>query len=303
MQSLYTGDRSGYKYSRRQPVRRRRGDVHGDLSAIVLHIEYPDVGAPQSKAASARTRIAKLLPGHRLSSSLSGNSGSVPSTSERALRHWDLLRMHFVDYPRQSSTLTLARWAEVVETALEEARAQRHRRNAAELLLRTGLFGGSPPPSRMASRSSSLGPWQPAGWETLGRPAPAAADAATPLGQALLPESRAPSVPSGQPLESPEDSLSGSSPGMSSRALSGSSWQPVGGSMLPRTVSRRQLFAPVPAQPQLPGLKELPEAQQEKGAPHNISDEWLAHELHRKLSQELLHEGLQDVQQKPAIHA
>ncbi|CAL8471895.1 g11437 [Coccomyxa elongata] len=306
LQSLYTGDRSGYKYSRRQPVRRRRGDVHGDLSAIVLHIDHPDEGAPQSKAASARTRIAKLLPGHHLSSSLSGNSSSVPPTSERALRHWDLLRMHFVDYPRQSSALTRTRWAELVETALEEARAQRHRRNAAELLLRTGLFGGSPPPSRPASRAASLGPWQPAGWEALGRPsrpATAAADAATPLEQSLLPEVRAPSVPSGQPLESPEDSLSGSSPEISSHALSGSSWQPVGGSMIPRTISRRQLFVPVPAQLQLPGLKELPDAQQEKGAPHNISDEWLAHELHRKLSQELLHEGLQDVQQKPAIHA
>lgn len=40
LQSLYTGDRSGYKWSRRQPVRRRRGDVHGDLSAIVLRIDW-----------------------------------------------------------------------------------------------------------------------------------------------------------------------------------------------------------------------------------------------------------------------
>ena len=297
MQSLYVGDRSGYKYSRRQPVRRRRGDVHGDLSAIVLHIDYPGEGATQSKAASARKRIAKLLPAHRLSSSLSGHS-SLPSTSERAQRHWDLLRMHFLDYPRQASALTRARWAEVVETALEEARAQRHRRNAAELLLRTGLFGGSPPVSRAASRAPSLGPWQPAGWDALGRPA--ADEAATPLEQALLPQVRAPAVPEGQPLELREDSSSGTSLEVSSPASSGRSWQPVSSSTISRTVSRRQLFAPAPAQPQLPGVKESPEAQQDKGTPQNVSDEWLAYELHRKLSQELLHESLEDVEQKPA---
>ena len=40
LDSLHVGDRSQFKYGRRQPVRRRRGDVHGDLSAIVLHFDW-----------------------------------------------------------------------------------------------------------------------------------------------------------------------------------------------------------------------------------------------------------------------
>ena len=44
VQSLYTGDRSLYRWGKRQPVRRRRGDVHGDLSAIVLHIDWAGSG-------------------------------------------------------------------------------------------------------------------------------------------------------------------------------------------------------------------------------------------------------------------
>jgi len=44
VQSLYTGDRSLYRWGKRQPVRRRRGDVHGDLSAIVLHLDWADSG-------------------------------------------------------------------------------------------------------------------------------------------------------------------------------------------------------------------------------------------------------------------
>ena len=33
-----------YRWGKRQPVRRRRGDVHGDLSAIVLHLDWADSG-------------------------------------------------------------------------------------------------------------------------------------------------------------------------------------------------------------------------------------------------------------------
>ena len=40
LQSLWTGDRSMYRWGKRQPVRRRRGDVHGDLSAIVLRLAW-----------------------------------------------------------------------------------------------------------------------------------------------------------------------------------------------------------------------------------------------------------------------
>ena len=47
LQSLQLGDRSQYKWGDRQPVRRRRGDVHGDLTAIVLRLDW-EGGAPSS---------------------------------------------------------------------------------------------------------------------------------------------------------------------------------------------------------------------------------------------------------------
>ena len=40
LQRLWVGDRTSVKLSHRQPVRRRRGDVHGDLSAVVLHLQW-----------------------------------------------------------------------------------------------------------------------------------------------------------------------------------------------------------------------------------------------------------------------
>ena len=40
LQRLWVGDRSNVKLGRRQPVRRRRGDVHKDLSAVVLHLHW-----------------------------------------------------------------------------------------------------------------------------------------------------------------------------------------------------------------------------------------------------------------------
>lgn len=258
----------------------------------------PRKSASVSKAVSAKARITSLLPVQRRSSSL-GASAASSVTSERAARHWDLVRMHFLDYPRTAHAVTRAKWTELIEAALEEARAQRHRRRAAELLLRTGLFSGAMSPP--ASRTPSLGPWQPAGWDTLAAAAAtAAAEPATPLGQALLPESRA---PSGQPLASPSGSSTAASSCASSSA--GLSWQPA----IPRTVSRRQLFALQPAQPHLPGLRESPEAnavqEQQKGEAHKISDEWVAYEQHvaQKLNQDMLRDSLEAAHQRPAIHA
>ncbi len=245
--------------------------------------------ASPRKAASAKARITSLLPVQRRSASL-----GAATASERAARHWDLVRMHFLDYPRQAHAATRAKWADLIEAALEEARAQRHRRRAAELLLRTGLLGDAATPP--ASRTPSLGPWQPAGWDTLAAVATAAGDdRGTPLGQALLPDSR---LPSGQPLVLPSGSSSGSSSAASSSAAL--SWQPA----IPRTVSRRQLFVPQPAPSHLPGLQESPQDQQ-KGAAQNISDEWLAYEQHQahKLKQDLMRDSLKAARQRPAVHA
>ena len=40
LQSLWAGDIGNYKLGGRQPVRRRRGDVHGDMTSVVLHLDW-----------------------------------------------------------------------------------------------------------------------------------------------------------------------------------------------------------------------------------------------------------------------
>ena len=40
LQQLWVGSRVNYKWGGRQPLRRRRGDVHGDVSAIVLRLDW-----------------------------------------------------------------------------------------------------------------------------------------------------------------------------------------------------------------------------------------------------------------------
>lgn len=38
--SLPLGDKTQYKWGKRQPVRRRRGDVHKDLTVVALHLHW-----------------------------------------------------------------------------------------------------------------------------------------------------------------------------------------------------------------------------------------------------------------------
>jgi len=40
LQQLWVGSRANYKWGGRQPLRRRRGDVHGDVSAVVLRLDW-----------------------------------------------------------------------------------------------------------------------------------------------------------------------------------------------------------------------------------------------------------------------
>jgi hypothetical protein len=42
---------------------------------------------------------------------------------EQALRHWSLLRMHFLDYAREARRLTRDRWYQAVDAALLQVRA------------------------------------------------------------------------------------------------------------------------------------------------------------------------------------
>ena len=43
LQQLWTGSKRNYKWGGRQPLRRRRGDVHGDLSAVVIRFDWAGV--------------------------------------------------------------------------------------------------------------------------------------------------------------------------------------------------------------------------------------------------------------------
>ena len=47
LQSLWAGDIGNYKWGGRQPVRRRRGDVHGDMTSVVLRVNWPGQLLPQ----------------------------------------------------------------------------------------------------------------------------------------------------------------------------------------------------------------------------------------------------------------
>ena len=46
---LQAGDKNAYKFGSRQPVRRRRGDVHDDLTAAVFHLDWEGDTTPQTQ--------------------------------------------------------------------------------------------------------------------------------------------------------------------------------------------------------------------------------------------------------------
>jgi hypothetical protein len=46
LQQLWTGSQRNYRWGGRQPLRRRRGDVHGDLSAVVIRLDWAGVLPP-----------------------------------------------------------------------------------------------------------------------------------------------------------------------------------------------------------------------------------------------------------------
>jgi hypothetical protein len=184
--------------------------------------------------------------------------------------------MHFVEYPMRSREITRQAWADLRESVLDHVRAQRHRREAAEILLRRGLFGSGPAASSR-SGSAPAGGWQPASWDSLAAEAASrgasrsvsGAPSRAQMGQQLVPEGASPfasglltSSSLSQPLES-SPSGSFALPTPASSISSGASWPqpqpPRNPGLIQRTVSRRQLFAP-PAQPQQAALLLLKES-------------------------------------------
>ena len=95
-----------------QVVRRRRGDVHGDLTVVVLQL---------AAAASAAAAPAALQPAQAPGSALppaagravAGRALGAEAARRRAAARWALLRMHFVAYRRAARAHTLAQWDQV----------------------------------------------------------------------------------------------------------------------------------------------------------------------------------------------
>ncbi len=76
-----------------------------------------------------------MLPLQRASSAAS------LAVSERAHKRWDLLRMHFLEYPLHSKRLSCQKWHTLVESALEQSRELRHRRQVDYPLKLCASFG------------------------------------------------------------------------------------------------------------------------------------------------------------------
>lgn len=101
-----------------------------------------------------------MFPGCRLyktvSAPLIGVNGSsfTPPIRPTAAARWDLLRMHFVSFPRASRQLNLQRWHDTVAAAQASAKAaaaeQQRKMQAAEAL----LFGSPAADVRMQSAAN-----------------------------------------------------------------------------------------------------------------------------------------------------
>ena len=95
--------------------------LSGVLSAIIsgaAELPQPSSGKAAKRAHAA---LHAMLPLHRATSAAS------LAVSERAQKRWDLLRMHFLEFPRHSRALTRQKWHAVVEAALERKREHQHR--------------------------------------------------------------------------------------------------------------------------------------------------------------------------------
>lgn len=63
LESLWAGSRDSYATRERMPLRRRRGDVHGDLTAIMICLEWPGESclSPQLSARSSSRDISRSV--------------------------------------------------------------------------------------------------------------------------------------------------------------------------------------------------------------------------------------------------
>ena len=95
--------------------------LSGMLSAILLGAAELSQHSSGKASKRAHAALHAMLPLHRATSAAS------LAVSERAQKRWDLLRMHFLEFPRHSCALTRQKWHAVIEAALERKRELKHR--------------------------------------------------------------------------------------------------------------------------------------------------------------------------------
>lgn len=90
-------------------VRRRRGDVHGDLTVVVLHLGAAAAAVSSQQQAQAPGNLPSLVAGRVAA----GKAVGAEAVRQRAAARWALLRMHFISYRRAARAHTLGQWDQV----------------------------------------------------------------------------------------------------------------------------------------------------------------------------------------------
>ncbi|KAK9811071.1 hypothetical protein WJX73_000063 [Symbiochloris irregularis] len=106
LQSLWVGSRANYSGHPRAPVRRKRGDVHGDLAAVVIQLSRPGLAADSHP--------------HSLPAALDSQAIAVPRRITPA-RRWAFVRAALIDFPKAGKQQAVRRWRETVSAAARAA--------------------------------------------------------------------------------------------------------------------------------------------------------------------------------------
>lgn len=152
LQSLWAGDVGNYKWGGRQPVRRRRGDVHGDMTSVVLRVNWPGKHQGLSKAGTVLKRQCMGMGSKAMPKSAS--TSTLSAIGSRAQSNWELIRMHFLDFPREAKQHTRLQWYEAVDGVMQQLQEARqvesklqhrapHNRHASGIQQSSSLVGVS----------------------------------------------------------------------------------------------------------------------------------------------------------------
>jgi len=124
LQQVWTGSKRNYRWGGRQPLRRRRGDVHGDLSAVVLRFDWAGSHVLPRSAVAAKRMCGFAEGAGKLSVPRSASGASIASVASfGSLRtagkasHWDLVRAHFLEFRPAARAAARARWYAAVSMA------------------------------------------------------------------------------------------------------------------------------------------------------------------------------------------